>query len=106
MGHTREAGSCRVYDGIACSPKHLHHIERRLRQFPKMQPMWVQLFAEVAWQQVCIGQGLIPEDYNNIVDSLSSEQLNDLFSTLKTLITSTVDQLPTHKDFLAKIKKA
>jgi len=55
---------------------------------------------------VFIGQGLIPEDYNSIVDSLSSEQLNDLFSTLKTLITSTVDQLPTHKNFLAKIKKA
>ncbi|WP_338363039.1 tryptophan halogenase family protein [uncultured Pseudoalteromonas sp.] len=65
-----------------------------------------ELFAEVAWQQVFIGQGLTPDDYNSIVDSLSSEQLNDLFSTLKTLISSTVEQLPTHKEFLAKIKKA
>lgn len=64
-----------------------------------------ELFAEVAWQQVMIGQGLIPDDYNSIVDSLSDDQLSDLFSTLKTLISSTVTQLPTHQNFLASIKK-
>ncbi|HDZ34132.1 MAG TPA: tryptophan halogenase, partial [Pseudoalteromonas sp.] len=64
-----------------------------------------ELFAEVAWQQVMIGQGLIPDDYNSIVDSLSDDQLSDLFSTLKTLINSTVAQLPTHQNFLASIKK-
>ena len=87
-------------------PQSLAHKMDLFRQTGKVVRENDELFAEVAWQQVCIGQGLIPEDYNNIVDSLSSEQLNDLFSTLKTLITSTVDQLPTHKDFLAKIKKA
>jgi len=87
-------------------PQSLAHKIDLFRQTGKVVRENDELFAEVAWQQVCIGQGLIPEDYNNIVDSLSSEQLNDLFSTLKTLITSTVDQLPTHKDFLAKIKKA
>ncbi|MBH0046251.1 MULTISPECIES: tryptophan halogenase family protein [unclassified Pseudoalteromonas] len=64
-----------------------------------------ELFAEVAWQQVMIGQGLISDDYNSIVDSLSDDQLSDLFSTLKTLISSTVTQLPTHQNFLASIKK-
>lgn len=87
-------------------PQSLAHKIDLFRQTGKVVRENDELFAEVAWQQVCIGQGLIPKDYNNIVDSLSSEQLNDLFSTLKTLITSTVDQLPTHKDFLAKIKKA
>ena len=87
-------------------PDSLAHKLKLFKQTGKAVRENDELFAEVAWQQVFIGQGLIPEDYNSIVDSLSSEQLNDLFSTLKTLITSTVDQLPTHKDFLAKIKKA
>ncbi|KPW03164.1 tryptophan halogenase family protein [Pseudoalteromonas sp. P1-11] len=87
-------------------PDSLAHKLKLFKQTGKVVRENDELFAEVAWQQVFIGQGLIPEDYNCIVDSLSSEQLNDLFSTLKTLITSTVDQLPTHKDFLAKIKKA
>ena len=64
-----------------------------------------ELFAEVAWQQVMIGQGLIPDDYNSIVDSLSSEQLTDLFLTLKTLINSTVEQLPSHTVFLSSLKQ-
>ena len=87
-------------------PHSLAHKLKLFKQTGKVVRENDELFAEVAWQQVFIGQGLNPDDYNSIVDSLSSEQLNDLFSTLKTLITSTVDQLPTHKDFLAKIKKA
>ncbi|MCQ8886054.1 tryptophan 7-halogenase [Pseudoalteromonas agarivorans] len=87
-------------------PDSLAHKLKLFKQTGKVVRENDELFAEVAWQQVFIGQGLTPEDYNSIVDSLSSEQLNDLFSTLKTLITSTVDQLPTHKNFLAKIKKA
>ena len=87
-------------------PHSLAHKLKLFKQTGKVVRENDELFAEVAWQQVFIGQGLNPDDYNSIVDSLSSEQLNDLFSTLKTLITSTVEQLPTHKDFLAKIKKA
>ena len=87
-------------------PHSLAHKLKLFKQTGKVVRENDELFAEVAWQQVFIGQGLNPDDYNSIVDSLSSEQLNDLFSTLKTLITSTLDQLPTHKDFLAKIKKA
>ena len=87
-------------------PHSLAHKLKLFKETGKVVRENDELFAEVAWQQVFIGQGLNPDDYNSIVDSLSSEQLNDLFSTLKTLITSTVEQLPTHKDFLAKIKKA
>ncbi|MCZ4253341.1 tryptophan halogenase family protein [Pseudoalteromonas shioyasakiensis] len=63
-----------------------------------------ELFAEVAWQQVMIGQGLIAEDHHPLTDALSDEQLNELFSNLKTLINSTVEQLPTHSQFLEKVQ--
>lgn len=63
-----------------------------------------ELFAEIAWQQVMIGQGLIAEDHHPLTDALSDEQLNELFSNLKTLINSTVEQLPTHNQFLEKVQ--
>ncbi|WP_213608119.1 tryptophan halogenase family protein [Pseudoalteromonas sp.] len=63
-----------------------------------------ELFAEVAWQQVMIGQGLIPDDYGALADSLTDEQLTELFNNLKTLINSTVGQLPNHAVFLSSLK--
>ncbi|WP_078085047.1 tryptophan halogenase family protein [Microbulbifer mangrovi] len=59
------------------------------------------LFTEVAWQQVLIGQGVLPEDYHVIAEGLSDAQLNDLMQSLKTLIQGTVAQLPAHEEFLA-----
>ncbi|WP_237062844.1 tryptophan halogenase family protein [Microbulbifer zhoushanensis] len=58
------------------------------------------LFTEVAWQQVMIGQGIIPEDHHTIADSLSEAQLADLMSSLRTLIGGTVQKLPDHEAFL------
>lgn len=63
-----------------------------------------ELFAEPAWQQVMIGQGLEPEDYHPLVDALTDEQLAELFSNLTTLINNTVEQLPSHSEFLASLK--
>jgi len=59
-----------------------------------------ELFTEIAWQQVMIGQNLIPQDYHPIANSLSDEQVSDLMNNLKTLIDRTVDNLPTHEIFL------
>ncbi len=58
------------------------------------------LFTEIAWQQVMIGQGNIPEDYHILADTLSHEQLTDLMASLKTLINRTVEKLPSHDHFL------
>lgn len=58
------------------------------------------LFTEIAWQQVMIGQGNLPEDHHPLVDALSKEQLDDLMANLKTLINRTVEKLPSHNDFL------
>ncbi|MBB1311762.1 tryptophan 7-halogenase [Pseudoalteromonas sp. SR41-8] len=63
-----------------------------------------ELFAEVAWQQVMIGQGLGAQDYHPLADALSDEQLAELFGNLKTLISGTVNKLPTHSEFLARMK--
>ena len=61
------------------------------------------LFTEVAWQQVMIGQGNVPEDHHPLVDTLTNEQITDLMSSLKTLINRTVENLPSHDDFLQSL---
>ncbi|OUS69884.1 tryptophan halogenase [Pseudoalteromonas sp. A601] len=63
-----------------------------------------ELFAEVAWQQVMIGQGLEAEDFHPLANALNDEQLAELFTNLKTLIDGTVNQLPTHNEFLHRMK--
>ena len=62
-----------------------------------------ELFAEVAWHQVMLGQHLIPDDYHSIADSISDQQLTGMFSDLKALINKTVSQLPSHEQFLKKL---
>ncbi|WP_197411186.1 tryptophan halogenase family protein [Colwellia sp. TT2012] len=62
------------------------------------------LFTEIAWQQVMIGQGNIPEDHHPLVDTLSDEQLSDLMANLKTLINRTVEKLPSHDEFLQSLR--
>ena len=47
-----------------------------------------------------IGQGNIPEDYHPVVDTLTEEQLTDLMANLKILINRTVEQLPSHDEFI------
>ena len=63
------------------------------------------LFTEIAWQQVLIGQGVMPEDQHPLADSLSKEQLVELMKNLKILIDRSVDKMPDHEDFLASFSK-
>lgn len=65
-----------------------------------------QLFAEVAWQQVMMGQGVMPRDYHPTADSISDDQLEGMLMDLKTLIGSTVDGFPSHSKFLASSSRA
>ncbi|HLU06652.1 MAG TPA: tryptophan halogenase family protein [Woeseiaceae bacterium] len=59
-----------------------------------------ELFTEVAWQQVMIGQGLLPRDYHPLVDALSKHQLAEFLDNLKKIIDEAVASLPDHAQFL------
>ncbi|WP_448547867.1 tryptophan halogenase family protein [Thalassotalea fusca] len=61
-----------------------------------------ELFTEIAWQQVMIGQGLMPNDHHPLVDSLSNDQLNELFANLATIVNKSIAPLPSHEDFIRK----
>jgi tryptophan halogenase len=61
-----------------------------------------ELFTELAWPQVMIGQGLIPNDYHPIVDALNRQQLDELLDGVKGIIDRTVASLPSHEQFLQR----
>jgi len=81
-------------------PDSLHKKMSLFAQSAKVFREQDELFTEIAWQQVMIGQGLMPKDYHPFVNSLSEEQLNDLMASLKTLIDKTIEKMPLHDDFI------
>ncbi|SEA68593.1 tryptophan halogenase family protein [Alkalimonas amylolytica] len=64
-----------------------------------------ELFTEVAWQQVMIGQGLVPKDYHPLVNALTEQQLQELMEQLKAILTMTSDKLGSHDAFLQSISR-
>ncbi|MEE2002092.1 tryptophan 7-halogenase [Alkalimonas sp. MEB108] len=59
-----------------------------------------ELFSPIAWIQVMLGQGLVPEDYHPIVNALTIEQLQELLGYLKTIFVENAKKLPEHDEFL------
>mgnify|MGYP000094273716 FL=1 len=70
------------------------------KQSGKVFSNYNELFTDIAWQQVMLGQGLIPDDYHPMADTLTVEQISDLMTSLDTLIERTVESVPTHQQFL------
>jgi tryptophan halogenase len=61
-----------------------------------------ELFTEVAWQQVMLGQHLRPQHYHPLADNLTGAQLSGLLADLKAIIGRTAAQLPPHQQFLQR----
>lgn len=59
-----------------------------------------ELFHEIAWQQVMIGQNVIPDDYHPLAHNITTEQLQGLLNDFKTLVDSAAEKLPSHDQFL------
>ncbi|MEP3655557.1 MAG: tryptophan halogenase family protein [Litorimonas sp.] len=60
------------------------------------------IFRESSWAQVMIGQGLMPKSYHRMADKLSPDQLSRFLADVDSLISQTVEPLPTHAEFIAK----
>ncbi len=65
-----------------------------------------ELFRIDSWTQVMIGQRIIPENYHQIVDMMSDEELNRFLSGLKNNVARKVAQMPTHQEFINQYCKA
>lgn len=61
-----------------------------------------ELFAELGWLQVMLGQRVKPLSYHPLVDALSAQQLSEYLENVKVIVNKAVAQLPLHRDYILK----
>ena len=66
-----------------------------------IQPGMDELFTEVAWFQVLVGQGIEPRGWNPIVNRYPEADLRAFLGSIEQACVETVRPLPLHIDFLA-----
>ncbi len=60
-----------------------------------------ELFSEISWVEVFLGQGMVPKGYDPVVDSLSETKIEDFLSNVRHTIARCVDVIPTHAQYIA-----
>ncbi len=79
-------------------------LERRLKLFRETGRLFLgdaELFVD-SWPQVMIGQGVMPEEYHAVVDTMDEDELKSFLRQIKSNIDNTVDKMPRHSDYLQK----
>jgi tryptophan halogenase len=61
-----------------------------------------ELFAEVGWFQVLVGQNILPDTYHPLADVLTREELEGFLGDVRTIVSAPVARLPTHGEFIAQ----
>jgi tryptophan halogenase len=61
-----------------------------------------ELFAEVGWLQVMVGQGIVPQGYHPLADGQSPGEVRDLLGLLRQVIARQTATLPDHAAFIAQ----
>ena len=59
-----------------------------------------ELFTEVGWLQVMIGQGLMPRSYSAMADTLSTDEVREFLGNLDTVFSNAVKNLQPYEQFL------
>ena len=71
-----------------------------------IQPSADELFTEVGWLQVMVGQGLEPASWNPIADGLSDADLGRFLESVERAAIEAVRPMPQHIDYLASLVSA
>jgi len=77
-------------------------LDQRLTLFRKTGRLFLgdaELFVD-SWPQVMIGQGVMPEEYHAVVDTMDVEELKSFLHQIKSNIDNTVSRMPRHSDYL------
>ena len=64
-----------------------------------------ELFREPSWFAVLVGQGLFPENYHPLADTISEDNLKLRLAKIRTGISDRVNSLPDHRAYLDRIAK-
>ena len=81
-------------------PESLKHRIALFRETGRVFRMPDELFAEISWIQVMMGQGVMPQQYHPVADVMSEPDLTRFLGDIRSNVDSTVRQLPAHMDYL------
>lgn len=59
-----------------------------------------ELFVEIGWFQVLSGQNIVPETYHPLADVLTTSELAQFLSDIRTIVGANAARLPTHQQFI------
>ena len=59
-----------------------------------------ELFKEVNWFIVLVGQGLFPESYHPVADAISGDELRLRLTKIRTGIQNRINTMPNHADYI------
>ncbi|MBL4741849.1 MAG: tryptophan halogenase, partial [Idiomarina sp.] len=74
----------------------------QFRQSGNVQRYQDELFAEVAWQQVLLGQNCRPQQHHPLAQQFTETQLRELLESLRALIAHGVSMMPSHNQFIQR----
>ena len=83
-------------------PSLLQHKMDLFRESGKIVREFNDLFHESSWLQVMLGQGIEPQDYHPLANSMSEADLFEFLRRLKAIKNEPLSKLPSHDLFLEK----
>jgi len=61
-----------------------------------------ELFVEVGWFQVLIGQNILPDTYHPLADALTKDELAGFLRDIRTIVAANAQKLPSHEEFITR----
>jgi tryptophan halogenase len=83
-------------------PDSLRHRLELFRESGRVFKPQDDVFAENSWVQVMMGQGITPEQYHPIVDTMADGELQSFLQSLEGNAKQLVAQLPAHGEFVKR----
>ena len=93
---------CRTMD----IPDSLAHRIRLFRETGCVIRAREDLFKENSWIQVMMGQGIIPEQFHQVANVMTDEELTKFMQNIKSRVDTTVAKLPQHQAYVEQYCKA
>ncbi len=87
-------------------PKSLQHRIDLFKQTGRVFKAESDLFGEESWIQVMLGQGIMPSGYHPVVDEMNDKELKSFLDNILESTKRSVNQLPSHVDFINHYCKA
>ncbi|MDO3384414.1 tryptophan 7-halogenase [Gilvimarinus sp. SDUM040013] len=59
-----------------------------------------ELFKEVSWFSVLVGQGMMPESYHRVADAISDDELQTRLTNIRNGVKKRIEMMPEHNAFI------